>query len=99
MRRAVAVLAILVALPAVFSLGQFNAGVVPDENAAIAIALAAWVPLYGRDQVEKQKPFRASLHRGVWTVQGTLPSDSARGVAIAEIDKRNGNVIWVSHGK
>lgn len=99
MRRAVAILAVLVALAAVFSLGRNNSGAVPDADAAIAVAVAAWVPLYGRDQIERQKPFRASLRMGVWTVEGTLPNGYVGGVAIAEIDKSSGHVIRISHGK
>ncbi|APV48304.1 hypothetical protein BWI17_00570 [Betaproteobacteria bacterium GR16-43] len=107
MGRTVRVLAVLVALAAVFSLGQSMKsrsgdrppGPVHNAKAAIEIAVAAWTPVYGREQIEKQKPFRALLRGGVWTVEGTLPSNSAGGVVLAEIASDNGRVIRMSDGR
>src|SRR5437870_913236 len=48
-------------------------GYVPDEQTAIAIAVAVWTPIYGKAQIESEKPFRATLRNGIWTVGGTLP--------------------------
>jgi hypothetical protein len=38
---------------------------VPDEQTAISIAVAVWTPLYGKEQVEREKPYRASLKEGI----------------------------------
>ncbi len=48
-------------------------GYVPDEQTAIAIAVAVWTPIYGKEQIESEKPYKASLKNGVWTVTGSLP--------------------------
>jgi len=79
-------------------------GYVPNEETAIRIAEAVWIPIYGKEKIEGEKPFRARLQDGVWTVVGTLPRRkngrrTAGGVAIAEIAKRDGRVLRVSHGK
>ena len=74
-------------------------GYVPDATTAIAIAIAVWEPIYGNEQILKQKPFKAVLVNGIWTVQGSLPKDSIGGVAVAEIAKDDGRVLRVSHGK
>ena len=74
-------------------------GFVPDEKTAIKIAEAVWIPIYGEQQIQSEKPFVASLKNGVWTVAGSLPEGWDGGVAIAEISKRDGRILRVSHGK
>jgi hypothetical protein len=75
-------------------------GYVPDAETAIRIAVAVWTPIYGAAKIETEKPYRATLHEGVWLVEGTLPSEHHRGgVAVAEISKKDGRILRVSHGK
>ena len=75
------------------------AGYVPDEATAIRIAVAVWEPIYGSGRIAREKPYQAVLRDGVWTVTGSLPRRMLGGVAIAEISKRDGRIIRVSHGK
>jgi hypothetical protein len=70
-------------------------GYVPDEETAIAIAVAVWSPIYGKNAIEKDKPFRARLSEGVWTVKGTLPKGQKGGVAEADIAKDDGRILRV----
>ena len=74
-------------------------GFVPESVTAARIAAAVWAPIYGERRVESQRPLRAALRRGIWTVTGTLPPGSAGGVALAEIAKRDGRILRVSHGR
>jgi hypothetical protein len=79
-------------------------GFVPDSATAARIAEAVWIPIYGEANIRRQRPFRAELHNGVWTVTGTLAPTRpgwARvgGVALARIAKRDGRVLRVSHGR
>lgn len=80
-------------------------GYVPDEETAISIAIAVWNPIYGKENIEKQKPYTAVLKNGVWYVRGSLPKPAsggervAGGVAEAEIFKEDGRIIRVIHGK
>lgn len=76
-----------------------SAGFIPDAETAIRIAVAIWEPIYGRKQIESQKPYQASLKNGIWTVEGSLPKGMLGGVVIAEIHKSDGKIIRVSHGK
>ena len=46
---------------------------VPNEETAIRIAEAIWIPIFGQELIERQKPFRAKLENDVWTVRGSLP--------------------------
>ena len=74
-------------------------GFVPDAATAIKIALAVWEPIYGAGEIAQQKPYRAYLKDEVWIVTGTLPDDMVGGVAYAEIRKKDGCIITVSHGE
>ena len=74
-------------------------GYVPDEQTAIAIAVAVWTPIYGKDEIEGEKPYKAKLKNGVWTVTGFLPADANGGVAEADIAKDDGRILRVIHGQ
>lgn len=74
-------------------------GYVPDAETAIRIAVAIWEPIYGRERIEAERPYRASLRNGVWVVEGTLLPGTLGGVAVAEISKADATVLRVSHGK
>ena len=75
------------------------AGYVPDEETAIKIALAVWIPIYGKDQIESQKPYEAVLRGGIWYVSGSLPAGYKGGVAEAEIAKDDGRILRIIHTK
>ncbi len=74
-------------------------GFVPDEQTAIAIAVAEWNPIYGRKQIESERPFHATLETGVWTVTGTLPPMLNGGTAVAEIAQDDGRILRVIHNQ
>ena len=74
-------------------------GYVPDAATAVAIAVAAWKPIYGAKDIEAERPFVARLRGGVWYVSGTLPKDAIGGTARAEIAEKDGRILRVSHGQ
>ncbi len=74
-------------------------GYVPDEETAIKIAVAVWIPIYGKEKIENEKPYKAVLKDGVWFVTGSLPERWIGGVAEAEIAKDDSRIIRISHGK
>ena len=47
---------------------------VPDEASAVQVAEKVLVPIYGRKQVESERPFTAKLSGNVWIVYGYLLS-------------------------
>jgi hypothetical protein len=73
-----------------------KAGFVPDEETAIRIAEAVWIPIYGQKKIEEQKPFRAKLENDVWTVRGSLREGREGSVVIARISKAHGTIFKVS---
>jgi len=74
-------------------------GYVPDEITAMLIARAVLIKIYGQQKIDREQPFRAELKDGVWTVKGSLPEDTAGGVAIIKLSKSDGCVLYVQHGK
>ena len=76
-----------------------EAGFVPDEETAIRIAVAVWEPIYGKENIAHETPYRAALKNGVWQVNGSLPLGMAGGTAFAAISKKDGTVLSVFHGK
>lgn len=76
-------------------------GFVPDQTTAVAIAEAVWLPIYGKQTLDKERPFKAVLKDDVWIVTGTVHwvnKQDKGGVAIAEISRVDGRIIRVSHG-
>lgn len=74
-------------------------GYVPDKATAIAIAVAVWVPIYGKENIENKKPFKAILKDGIWYVSGSVPLGWKGGVPEAEVSKDDGRTLRISHGK
>lgn len=74
-------------------------GYVPDETAAVAVAEAVLVPIYGREKIQSERPFHAKLESGTWTVEGSLPEGREGGVATVKLLKRDGRILSVIHGK
>jgi hypothetical protein len=72
-------------------------GYVPDEQTAISIAVAVWIPIYGKELIESEKPYKATLEDGVWTVTGSLPEGYNGGTAIADISQESGCILRVIH--
>ena len=73
------------------------AGYVPDSETAIAIATAVLTPIYGKPTIDAEKPWKAGLKDGVWTVVGTFNGKGEGGEAIVQIDKRTGAIKFVTH--
>jgi len=73
-------------------------GYIPDEETAIKIAEAIWLPIYG-EKINDEKPYHAILQNdSIWIVEGTLHSELG-GVVRAEIQKKDGKVLKIIHGK
>jgi hypothetical protein len=74
-------------------------GFVPDEKTAIAIAEAVLKPVYGDEHIRGEEPFHATLKGDVWTVDGYLPPNMAGGVATVQINRIDGRILYMMHGK
>ncbi|UGQ46454.1 YbbC/YhhH family protein [Massilia endophytica] len=73
-------------------------GYVPNELVAEQIAYAVLVPVYGKQVIDDQKPFKVTLTRGVWMVEGTFPKNALFGGTFEiEISKRDGRILRMIH--
>ncbi len=77
-------------------------GFVPNEETAIRIAVAVWIPIYGEAKIKEQAPYEATLNGDEWIVSGSLPAGEngpiMGGVAKAHISKKSGCILRVVHG-
>jgi hypothetical protein len=81
---------------------------VRDSAEAVKIAEKALMRIYGKKQIKSERPFKAKLENGIWTVSGTLhckdedgnPTDvCVGGAAVARISEADGHVISAVHYK
>ena len=102
----------LVALVTIGSAHNYKppAGYVPDPETAVRVAEAVLAPVYGKKQIESERPFKAELKNDIWTVSGTLRCPDGKGgfapetlcdggVAVVRISKDDAHVISMTHGK
>ena len=86
------------------------AGYVPDSETAVRVAEAVLAPVYGKKQIESERPFKAELKNSTWTVTGTLRCPDGKGglapetlcdggVAVVRISKDDARVISMTHGQ
>ena len=77
-----------------------NNGVVPDEETAIKIAEAVWLPIYG-EHIYSNQPFMAIYNETerCWYVKGSLPETTVGGVPEIIISKSDGKILYINHGK
>ncbi|MGX5689966.1 NTF2 fold immunity protein [Arcticibacter tournemirensis] len=74
-------------------------GYVPDEKTAVAIAEIISERVYGRQVIINEKPFKATLITGqIWAVRGTPPA-ALGGALYMEIQKADGKILKVIHGR
>ena len=83
-------------------------GFVPDSPTAVKIAEAVLIPVYGKEQIESERPFNARLEGGVWTVWGTLHCPDGKGgittvcvggTAEVKLSKSDGRILSMIHYK
>ena len=75
-------------------------GIVPNEETAIKIAEAIWLPIYG-DNIYTKQPFIAEYDEKsrTWYVHGSLSENTPGGVPEIKISKQDGKIIYINHGK
>jgi hypothetical protein len=80
---------------------------VADAATAVNLAEKALAKVYGKRQIDSERPFNASLSDGVWHVSGTLYCKDKNGnlivnacvggVAMADIRQSDGRVMRTGH--
>jgi hypothetical protein len=84
---------------------------VPDAATAVSIAEPALAKVYGKRQIDYEKPLTAKLENGVWQIYGTLccPDRNGQwtcetgkcdgGVAALQLRQSDGKILSISHTK
>jgi len=84
---------------------------VPDAATAVSVAEPALAKVYGKRQIDDEKPLTAKLENGVWKVYGTLccldrngrrtceTGKCNGGVAALELRQSDGKILSISHTK
>lgn len=72
----------------------------PTVAIAVQAAEAALFQRYTKETIIEQRPYRVQLkNNAIWCMEGNLDPMMEGGVFYIELDKRNGAVLSVSHGK
>jgi len=74
-------------------------GLVPTAEIAVEIADVILSNIFGKENIEEQKPFSINLEGNIWIIDGYLEPGVKGGTAYIEINKENGEILKVSHGK
>ena len=84
---------------------------VPDAATALSIAEPALIKVYGKRQIDDERPLTATLEGGIWSVYGTLCCSHSKGqrtceagrcvggIATLKLRQSDGKVLSMSHGK
>ncbi|HZS57021.1 MAG TPA: NTF2 fold immunity protein [Bryobacteraceae bacterium] len=77
-------------------------GFVPTADVAVTIAEAVLVPVYGKQLINSERPFKAELSHDVWDVNGTVPCNPPGslcpgGAAEVKISKKTGQILFMTH--
>lgn len=110
LRDSLSVAAVVIALGSVFAgkapVQDFNyvppKGYVPDADTAASVAAAVLVPVYGKEEIGRQTPFKVTLVKDAWIVEGTIKSVPGTifvgGTALVKISKKTGAILRMTHG-
>ena len=72
---------------------------VQNKETAIALAVAVWSPIYGKEKIEKEAPYQVIRVDDYWVVTGSLKKGWMGGTAQAVINASDGCFLNVTHGQ
>jgi hypothetical protein len=73
-------------------------GYIPDKETALTVAIAVLTPIYGKELVDREQPFRVTEKKGVWVITGA-PPPALGGVAEIHISRQTGEILFLMHSK
>lgn len=73
--------------------------ILTKKKKAIEFAELILWDVYGKKNIEKQKPYSAFLIDEYWFLSGTLPKRMLGGTFTIIIDSRNYRIVRLTHGK
>jgi hypothetical protein len=73
--------------------------IIKDSSTAINVAEPILFGIYGKQNIESEKPYETYKIGNYWVIAGTLPEDALGGTFLIIIDARNSEVLKITHGK
>ena len=73
--------------------------ILKDKNTAINVAEVILFNLYGKENIQNQKPYKADLIDNYWVISGSLEENMLGGTFLIILDSRNSKVLKITHGK
>lgn len=73
--------------------------IIKDSSTAINVAEPILFNIYGKQNIESEKPYETYKIGNYWVIAGTLPEDALGGTFLIIIDARNSEVLKITHGK
>lgn len=73
--------------------------VIPDAKTAVEISESILFPIYGKDNIIKQRPYDINFIDGYYIINGTSPKVQIGGNFIIIINSKDGKVIKLTHGE
>jgi hypothetical protein len=70
-----------------------------NEKTAVAVAEAILFNIYGKENIESEKPYEIHLENGCWHISGTLPKGYLGGVFSIVLNAQDGKAVVFPHGK
>ena len=73
--------------------------IIKNEKTLIKIIEPILFDLYGEQNIENQKPYEINSFDNYYVVNGTLEKNRLGGTFLIIIDKRNSQILKITHGK
>ena len=74
--------------------------VIPNDSLAVEMAKLVLFPIYGKNEIESERPYRISLvNNEYWLITGSLPENALGGTFFITINKQDGKIISIGHEK
>jgi hypothetical protein len=73
--------------------------VIPDKQTAVAVSEPTLFKIYGKAQIESERPYNIYLIDGYWVAEGTLPKGMFGGTFLDIVAKNDGRLMIMPHGK
>lgn len=75
-------------------------GIIPNPDVAVYIAEKILIPTYDSVSIITQRPYKVKLlNKYIWCIRGQKNSNSEGGTFSILINKNDGRIISISHGK
>jgi hypothetical protein len=71
--------------------------VIRSEGMAVDVCYAYMSNIYGKANIDRQKPYRIMETEGSWIIKGSLPVNFCGGVFEFEISKFDGKILKLIH--